>query len=84
MAKFRRCQQLNCGYFVNGGCKKCDECNAKPFHINTSCNSCLCCENVQDSLRWGDNEQFNEQKQEQELKLAELIFKIVEEIENEN
>ena len=51
----RRCQQTQCGYYVNGGCKACEECKASPYIINTSCQRCLKCENVPNELRFGDN-----------------------------
>ena len=48
----RRCTQTQCGYFLQGGCKACSKCKARPFEINTKCKTCLDCENVPNALRW--------------------------------
>jgi hypothetical protein len=52
--EFRRCQQLQCGFFTQGGCKPCADCKAGPFNIRKSCERCCACEEVPDSLRWDD------------------------------
>lgn len=51
---FRRCQQIQCGFFKTGGCKACADCKADSFNIRKSCQRCNSCENVEDSLRWDD------------------------------
>jgi hypothetical protein len=51
---FRRCQQINCGFFQAGGCQPCADCKAAPFNIRKSCMRCDSCEHVQDALRWDD------------------------------
>lgn len=49
-----RCRQTQCGFFLNGGCRACDDCAAAPYEINESCQRCKDCEGVSDSLRWGE------------------------------
>jgi hypothetical protein len=48
----RRCQQTNCNYYINGGCKKCKECGSKPYVINKKCDACYKCENIPDNVRF--------------------------------
>lgn len=52
----RRCTQVQCSYYLQGGCKSCQDetCLAEPYIINTSCSRCLSCENVPGALRWDD------------------------------
>jgi len=52
--KNRRCQQIRCAFFVNSGCKSCENCNAKPFIINPNCQKCIFCEGKENELRFGD------------------------------
>ena len=53
-AELRRCTQIRCGYYLQGGCKKCSDCKTDSFVINTNCSRCLCCENIPNALRWDD------------------------------
>jgi len=48
----RKCQQQECSMLHNGECQNCEVCGTKPTIINTSCEKCMCCENVLNSLRW--------------------------------
>lgn len=57
----RRCTQTQCGHYLQGGCRACEECRAEPYVLKKACGSCHDCENVPDSLRWGE-------KKKQELK----------------
>jgi hypothetical protein len=52
----RRCTQTKCTFYLEGGCKSCQDeaCHAEPYIINTSCNRCLSCENVPGAIRWDD------------------------------
>lgn len=52
----RRCTQIQCGYYLQGGCKDCEECKAKPYIINPKCRRCIRCEGVAGELRWGDKD----------------------------
>lgn len=56
LQEFRTCQQEQCAYNILGkGCRACDDCNAGPYDIRKGCDRCFACENVPDTLRWGDN-----------------------------
>ena len=50
----RRCQQTQCNFFINGGCKACDECQAESFVLKKGCKRCRECENVPNALRWDE------------------------------
>jgi len=55
---YTSCRQTRCGYFINGGCQKCEECGAEPNKVEDRCQTCFDCENKPDALRWdnkGDN-----------------------------
>jgi hypothetical protein len=52
----RRCTQVQCEFYVNGGCKPCEECNAPGFVLNKDCERCFKCENIPNNLRWEDPE----------------------------
>ena len=58
--EFRRCRQTQCGFFLNGGCRECRECNAKSFLIRKSCACCDNCENQPGYLRFGDEDMQKE------------------------
>ena len=51
----RRCTQTQCGHYLNGGCKDCEQCKARPYEINVGCERCYACENIPNELRFGDN-----------------------------
>ena len=71
----RRCTRVECAYYINGGCKNCESCGSEEYTINKTCERCLACENIPDSLRWGD-------KHAVELKaLKELILMIHERLD---
>ena len=55
----RRCQQIKCEFFTNGGCKKCDDCGSASYEINKTCLRCIKCEGIRDSLRWNDGKKKN-------------------------
>lgn len=85
----RRCAQTRCSYYLQGGCKTCQDskCHAAPYVINTSCNRCLSCENVPGALRWDDPKrpeskigQTQEITEEQALKylIAAATLKLME------
>lgn len=76
LAKVRRCTQTKCNFYLNGGCKNCEDCNEEPYNINTKCQRCMDCENVPDSLRWGDKTK----KKEAESITPELEKKFLQEI----
>ena len=59
-----RCRQTQCGFYIKGGCKPCELCNADPFILKKSCETCYNCENVPGELRWDDPEM---KKLEQEI-----------------
>lgn len=59
----RRCEQIQCSFYQQGGCKNCEECKTETLIINTSCCSCLSCENVPNMLRWGDNSHWSKIRQ---------------------
>ena len=50
----RRCQQIQCSFYVQGGCKPCEKCSSDPFILNKDCETCYDCENVPGELRWDD------------------------------
>jgi hypothetical protein len=84
----RRCTQTKCGYYLCGDCKDCETCHARPYEINTSCQRCLACENVPDSLRWDDPTKTEDRQavtQDEELKkalLKALIVSAAQELQN--
>lgn len=53
-ATHRRCTQIQCGFYTQGGCLACDDCKSDPFVLNKTCDRCLDCEGVPESLRWGE------------------------------
>lgn len=76
----RRCGQSKCIYYQKGGCKSCEECKEQSYVINTSCNKCLSCENVPNSLRWGDNKSpIAETLKKKNKEKPQLIVEIKEE-----
>jgi hypothetical protein len=76
----RRCNQTQCSFYLQGGCKSCSECNARPFEINESCNRCLDCENVPNALRWDDKKLTEnvELSAEKEKAILEVVKAIAE------
>jgi hypothetical protein len=50
----RRCTQIKCGHYLQGGCQCCDDCGAEPYNINERCRRCLQCEGEEGELRWGE------------------------------
>ena len=55
---YSECQQKQCGFYQNGGCKICEECGAKPKMVDDKCKTCFDCEYKPGKLRWGnDNSQ---------------------------
>ena len=50
----KRCTQTQCGFYLNGGCKECEQCKARPYEINVECERCYACENMPNELRFGD------------------------------
>ena len=81
MAEQRRCQQVKCSFYLNGGCRTCESCKADSFIINTSCSRCLRCESVPNELRFGDREITNKdmtkeivKPEEDEIKVERLIL----------
>jgi len=73
MTNERRCNQTKCGYYLQGGCQSCDDCNAKPFIINTNCDRCLSCEGEADVLRFGQKKQAQAIKDMIKIKLEQSI-----------
>lgn len=63
----RRCSQMKCGHFLQGGCRECEECGAEPYVLNKECESCDACENLPDELRWGE-------KKRQKLRNKKIIM----------
>lgn len=61
MAK-RICIREECGYW-NNGCKECPDCKAPNTEVNDDCSNCLCCENIPNMLRWGDNSHWSKMRQ---------------------
>ena len=82
-----RCQQTQCSFFREGGCKACDDCKSTSYIINQKCKRCFACENVPGSLRWGENQnhksdlvqiQFEDfQEKQQEMPKQEKIIEIM-------
>jgi hypothetical protein len=72
----RRCNQVKCGYFINGGCKSCSDCGAESFVIQKDCKKCLSCEGVQDELRWNDDKRNKSDLKEktEELLMAQMML----------
>lgn len=56
-----RCKQTQCGFYKLGGCKNCKDCNADPYIIKKSCQTCIDCMTVPDFVRFGDRENLNKQ-----------------------
>tara|TARA_Y100000034_G_scaffold120859_1_gene164387 strand:+ start:1273 stop:1491 length:219 start_codon:yes stop_codon:yes gene_type:complete len=52
MSENKRCEQIKCSYYILGGCKNCDTCNAEPYNIKLDCGRCFNCENREGSIRW--------------------------------
>jgi hypothetical protein len=68
-----RCNQTKCSYYLNGGCKNCKECNAKPYNINYGCECCVSCMTIPNNLRF----ELDEKEQEKIINdLKEMISKI--------
>ena len=70
---FSRCRQTQCSFFRNGGCQECADCKTEPFLIKKSCDRCVRCEKVPNSLRWGDKKET-----EAVSELMEKIFEVME------
>jgi hypothetical protein len=56
------CEQKQCGYMTNGGCKKCETCKAEPLKIDPRCETCFSCENKPGFVRWDDKNLKKQQK----------------------
>jgi hypothetical protein len=52
--EYRRCSQVQCSYYLDGGCKPCAECKAETFILNKTCTRCTSCETIPNNLRWDD------------------------------
>lgn len=62
-SKIRRCNQIKCFYYLNGNCKFCDNCKAKPYNIDTKCDVCLSCECEEGSIRFGEDNSIKVKEQ---------------------
>jgi len=78
----RRCTQVQCSFYTQGGCKNCDECKSEPYTIKRDCQRCLACEGVPNSIRWGDAhkraEMMMKHKSEEQRALMEAIQTVAE------
>ena len=57
-----RCTQLQCTYYIKGGCKPCENCSAGPYQIKKGCAACHHCVHTEGALRFtpgGSNETEN-------------------------
>lgn len=63
----KRCTQVQCSYYLQGGCKNCFKCRAEPYVINTSCRVCCNCESVPGELRFKGK---NQEPQEYEVTIT--------------
>jgi hypothetical protein len=78
--EFIRCRQTLCGYFVNEGCKKCEDCSAPPLVLRKGCKKCIDCSTIPESLRWDDpNAKKEADKNNPEKVLLELMKEAAEE-----
>lgn len=59
----RRCEQVKCGYYLQGGCQHCQNCKAEPYYINTECGLCRACESDEGELRFGNSDKTIKEKQ---------------------
>lgn len=82
--KNKRCTQTKCDFYINGGCKQCSVCSAKPYEINKDCKSCLDCMNKPDGLRFEvDDDNDDEESPEDKLKTLKVMKRLIDqEIEN--
>lgn len=77
---YRRCSQINCSFYSQGGCKECSSCKTESFIIKKDCEKCFRCENVPGALRFGDEnkirqkqfEAWQKQKEEQDIVLKAI------------
>lgn len=69
--EYHRCRQERCAFFLQGGCKECQECKASPYEIKNGCSRCLSCEGEEGELRWND-EKLNVLKDLQIEKLKNM------------
>lgn len=47
-----RCTQLHCNFYILGGCKNCESCNAGPYQITKGCAACHHCVHTEGALRF--------------------------------
>ena len=73
---YTSCRQIQCGYFINGGCQKCDECGAKPNKVEDNCKTCFDCENKPNCLRWETKQLKESDKEEIKKAFEEAIQKL--------
>jgi hypothetical protein len=71
----RRCTQVQCGFYTQGGCKSCDDCKSEPYIIGTTCRRCIACEGVPNCLRWGEKK-FSEEEQKQINRILEAMVAV--------
>ena len=75
-ATHHRCSQTQCAFYLRGGCKACEDCNAEPYELQNDCARCYACEHIPDALRWGDqnltalNDAKIKMKQEQLIEIG--------------
>ena len=74
-ATHHRCTQTKCAFYLQGGCKACDDCKAEPYEMANDCDRCYACEHIADALRWGEKnyiavQEANVQRQEKLLQIG--------------
>ncbi len=83
----RRCTQIQCSFYLRGGCRECDECKADSYIINTDCQKCLSCENIPGNLRWGENQDREENTpltQSEQDRITAVLKEAAERLEKED
>ena len=69
-----RCSQIKCSYYLMGGCKSCNSCQAKPYYINHSCENCVKCMTVPNCVRFDMSKAEIKAEQEETIKEFKKIL----------
>ncbi len=67
---YMRCRQTKCSFFINGGCRPCDNCRIKEFILSKDCERCNACSNIEGELRWGNKNINNKEAVKKPLKIV--------------
>ena len=65
--KYKRCLQINCPYYREGGCQPCEECGTESYVLKKECYRCMSCANISNNKRWTDSKEDKRMKSTRDI-----------------